>query len=152
MIIFHNSDIYNENFIYDNSKLSKEKYLFFNLHKILEIIKSNNYSFENPKELIFQILSELIKNNFIRNEEKTIYKAFLHDLSKIGYNFSIEFSSKIKNNLKEYSNKNSKLSYYIPTNPNILNGNNQLKTIMHSSCNKIYDDILLIINYNCPDI
>ena len=147
MIIFHNSDIYNENFIYDNSK---EKYLFFNLHKILEIIKSNNYSFENPKELIFQILSELIKNNFIRNEEKTIYKAFLHDLSKIGYNFSIEFSSKIKNNLKEYSNINSKLSYYIPTNPNILNGNNQLKTIMHSSCNKIYDDILLIINYNCP--
>ena len=150
MIIFHNSDIYNENIIYDNSKLSKEKYLFFNLHKILEIIKSNNYSFENPKELIFQILSELIKNNFIRNEDKTIYKAFLHDLSKIGYNFSIEFSSKIKNNLKEYSNINSKLSYYIPTNPNILNGNNQLKTIMHSSCNKIYDDILLIINYNSP--
>ena len=150
MIIFHNSDIYNENFISDNSKLSKEKYLFFNLNKILEIIKSNNYSFENPKELIFQILSELIKNNFIRNEDKTIYKAFLHDLSKIGYNFSIEFSSKIKKNLKEYSNINSKLSYYIPTNLNILKGNNQLKMILHSSCNKIYEDILLIINYNIP--
>ena len=150
MIIFHNSDIYNENFISDNSKLSKEKYLFFNLNKILEIIKSNNYSFENPKELIFQILSELIKNNFLRNKEKTIYKAFLYDLSKIGYNFSIKFSSKIKKNLKEYSNINSKLSYYIPTNLNILKGNNQLKMILHSSCNKIYEDILLIINYNNP--
>ena len=150
MIIFHNSDIYNENFISDNSKLSKEKYLFFNLNKILEIIKSNNYSFENPKELIFQILSELIKNNFLRNEEKTIYKAFLYDLSKIGYNFSIKFSSKKKKNLKEYSNINSKLSYYIPTNLNILKGNNQLKMILHSSCNKIYEDILLIINYNIP--
>ena len=40
--------------------------------------------------------------------------------------------------------------YYIPTNPNIINGNKKLKMIKHSSNNKIYDDILLIINYNSP--
>ena len=154
MIVFHNSDIYNENSTIDNSKLSEEKYLFFNLKKILEIIKSNKiYSFENPKnpkELLFQILSELIKNNFLRNEDITLYKAFLLDLSNIGYHFSKDFSSKINNNLKEYSNINSIFSYYIPTNPNILNGNKKLKMIKHSSFNKIHDEILLIINYNHP--
>ena len=50
--------------------------------------------------------------------------------------------------MDEYSNINTKFIYYIPTNPNILNGNKKLKMIKHSSNNKIYDDILLIINYN----
>ena len=50
----------------------------------------------------------------------------------------------------DYSNIKSKFSYYIPTNQNILNGNKLFKIIKHSSCNKIYDDILLIINYNHP--
>ena len=154
MIVFHNSDVYNENSKNDNLKLSEEKYLFFSLKKILEIIKSNkSNSFENPEDpikLLFEILTELIKNNFLRHEDITLYKAFLHDLSNIGYLFSIAFSSKIKNNLNEYSNINSKFIYYIPTNPNIINGNKKLKMINHSSNNKIYDDILLIINYNHP--
>jgi len=154
MIVFHNSDVYNENSKNDNSKLLEEKHLFFSLKKILEIIKSNKYkSFEiteNPIELLFEILKQLIKNNFLRNEDITLYKAFLLDLSNIGYLFSKDFSSKIKNNLDEYSNINSKFIYYIPTNPNIINGNKNVKMIKHSSNNKIYDDILLIINYNSP--
>ena len=137
LIVFHNSDIYNENFIFDKSKLLEEKDLLFNLNKILHIIKSSKlYFFENPKKLLFQIISELIKNKFLRKEEKIMYKDFLFDLSNIG--------------LKEYTNINSEFSYYIPTNPNILKGNNQLKIMKHSSCNKIYNDILLIINYNHP--
>ena len=154
MIVFHNSDVSNENSKNDNSKLLEEKQLFFSLKKILEIIKSNkSNSFENPEDpikLLFEILTELIKNNFLRYEDITLYKAFLHDLSNIGYLFSKAFSSKIKNNLNEYSNINSKFIYYIPTNPNIINGNKKLKMINHSSNNKIYDDILLIINYNHP--
>ena len=112
------------------------------MNKILNIIKSSKlYFFENPKKLLFQIISKLIKNKFLRKEEKIIYKDFLLDLSNIGYHFSRSFTSKIKNNLKEYTNINSEFSYYIPTNPNILKGNNQLKIMKHSSCNKIYNDI-----------
>ena len=84
MIVFHNSDVSNENSKNDNSKLLEEKQLFFSLKKILEIIKSNkSNSFENPEDpikLLFEILTELIKNNFLRHEDITLYKAFLHDL------------------------------------------------------------------------
>ena len=80
------------------------------MKKILEIIKSNKIkSFEitkNPIELLFEIIKQLIKNNFLRNEDITLYKAFLVDLSNIGYLFSKDFSYKIKNNLDEYSNIN----------------------------------------------
>ena len=79
-----------------------------------------------------------------------MYKAFLSDLSNIGYHFSDKFSSIIKNNYREYLDINSEFIYYIPTNQNILKGNNQLKMMKHSSSNKIYDDILLMINFNQP--
>ena len=60
MISFHNTKIYNENFAFNSSILSEEKTLLFNLDKILEIIKSKKYySINNPKKLLFQILSEL---------------------------------------------------------------------------------------------
>ena len=53
MIVFHNSDVYNENSKNDNSKLLEEKHLFFSLKKILEIIKSNKIkSFEITKNPI----------------------------------------------------------------------------------------------------
>ena len=45
LLVFHNSDIYNENFAFDKSKLSEEKDLLFNLNKILNIIKSSKLYF-----------------------------------------------------------------------------------------------------------
>ena len=150
MISFHNTKIYNENFAFNSSKLSEEKKLLFNLDKIIEIIKSKKYYsiFDSPKKLLFQILSELIKNNILKDKEIHIYKTFLKDLSNIGYSFSHKFTFEIKNNYKEYTNISSEFNYYIPTNQNILKGNNKMKLIKHASSERIYNDILLIINYN----
>ena len=151
VIAFHNNGIYKDNFTYNNPKFPEERELLFKLDKILEIIKANkSYSTENPKKLLFQILSELIKNNFLNDKDKFMYKAFFHDLSNIGFHFSNKFYSEIKSNYKEYLNLSSEFIYYIPTNQNILKGNNQLKMMKHSSSDIIYDDILLIINFNHP--
>ena len=147
-IIYHNSNTYMRNKVSDNYNLLEEKEIFFHLNEILEIIKSNNYLGDNPKELLFHILDELIKNNFLKKEEKFAYETFLDDLDKVGYKYTKNFSPNISNNYMDYLNIASELIYYIPPNPIILKGYNSFKIFKHTSSDKVYNDILLIINYN----
>ena len=149
-IVFHNTNVYNDNIFLNNSNILKEKELFFRLNKILDIIKLYKASKYNSKKLLFKILHELIKNNFLKKEELKIYKSYFKDLKNIGYLFSSEFNENKKDNYIDYLNITSELIYYIPTNHIKLKGNNNFKLIKHSSLDKVYNDILLIINYNIP--
>jgi uncharacterized FlgJ-related protein len=149
MIAFHNSNSYRENILANYTKFYEEREILFHLDEILDIIKSNKlYTGKNPKNLFFHILMELIKNDFLKLEELKIYESFLDDLSNIGYAYSNrDFLSNINNDYKDYLNITSELIYYLPTNPNIIKGdNNTFKIYSHFSCDKIYNDILLIIN------
>ena len=147
-IVYHNSNTYMRNKVSDNYKLLEENEILFHLNEILEIIKSNNYLGDNPKELLFYILDELIKNNFLKKEEKLAYETFLNDLDKIGYKYTNSFSPNISKNYMDYLNIASELIYYIPINPIILKGYNSFKIFKHTSSDKVYNNILLIINYN----
>ena len=154
MIVYHNSKAYRENEgINNDTSVFKEREILFNLDKIIDIIKSDKiYSGKKPLNLFFRILSELIKYNFLKPEEMAVYESFLDDLNNIGYEYSKnKFLSKINNNYMDYLNISSELIYYLPPNPNIITGDNDTyKIYSHSSCNKNYNDILLIINYNMP--
>ena len=146
----NNTDVYNSDNFLNNINNLGERDILFCLDKILDIIKSDKHSVENSKTLLFSIISELIKNNFLKKEELDTYHAFLDDLTNIGYNFSSNFTHNVINDYNNYLNISTELIYYIPKNPILLKGNNTLEIIKHSSCNKVYNDILLIINYNIP--
>ena len=154
LIVFHNSDAIREKIFVNDTKIIEEKKILFHLDKILDIIKSNKlYSGKKPINLLFHILTELIKYDFLKVEELDAYKSFLEDLSNIGCVCSTnnKFLSKINNNYKDYLNITSEFIYYLPQNPNLMNDNNDnFKIYSHSSSNTIYNDILLIINYNMP--
>ena len=147
-IIFHNTNAYNKKTFFNNINIIKEKEIFFRLNEILDIIKSKKYPFKNPLKLLFDILSELIKNNLLERKEIEAYNAFLKDLSNIGYILPKSFSKIFDNN--NNLNISSEFKYYIPANPNILKGNSKFKIMNHISSDKIYNDILLIINFNKP--
>jgi len=146
-IIYHNSNTYMRNKVSDNYKLLEENEILFHLNEILEIIKSNNYLGDNPKELLFYILDELIKNNFLKKEEKLAYETFLNDLDKIGYKYTNSFSPNISKNYMDYLNIASELIYYIPPNPIILKGYNSFKIFKHTSSDKVYNNIFYKIIY-----
>lgn len=151
-IIYNNSDIYNDNLYYNNSKFLEEREILFHLPEILEIINSDKYSENDPKKLFFYIIDELINKNLLKKEDKLIYNAFFDDLTNIGYIYQTNFTSNINRNYMDYLDIASELIFYIPPNPNILKRNNDstLKIFKHSYFDKVYNDILLIINYNLP--
>ena len=150
-IVFYNTKFYNKNNSFNNSNLIEEKKIFFNLKEILDTIKSKKFSGKNLKNLLFSILSELINNNILKKEELEIYNAYLDDLSNIGYNFSNNINKKSDDKKSDYLNITSEFIYNRPTNPILINKNNIAYKIMKHSCNnKVYNDILLIINYNIP--
>jgi hypothetical protein len=151
-IIYNNSDIYNDNLYYNNSKFLEEREILFHLPEILEIISSDKYSENDPKKLFFYIIDELINKNLLKKEDKLIYNAFFDDLTNIGYIYQTNFTSNINHNYMDYLDIASELIFYIPPNPSILKRNNDstLKIFKHSYFDKVYNDILLIINYNLP--
>ena len=148
IIAFHNTNAYNDKLNYSN--IINEREMLMNSNKILDIIKSNKYSNNNSMKLLFKIINELIKNKFLKNQELKIYKAFLKDLVKVGYKYTSEFNENIRDNHFINLNFSSEIIYYIPTNQKLLRGNNNYSIIKHSSSDKLYNDILLIINYNFP--
>lgn len=150
-IVYHNTNVYNKYKFINNTNFFGEKEIFFNLNEIISIIKLNECSKDNSKNLLFSILSELIKKNILKNKELQVYQAFLEDLSNFGYVFSKKIENNLNHTYKNYLNISSEFIYYLPTNPNILRRNeNTYKIMKHSSSDKVYNDILLIINYNNP--
>ena len=57
-IVVHNSAAYNENEDFLKNNITEERDLLYNLQNILDIIKSNNYYYNNPINLFLNILKK----------------------------------------------------------------------------------------------
>ena len=108
---------------------------------------SDNNKINTISQLFGYFLDKLIDNKILQKKDNRIYNAFIKDLHIIGYDFNFFSNLMTKCNDSNYLKTNSHFRLYIP--PNLfVNKNNNLKLINHFSSNKIYYDILLIINYN----
>ena len=152
VVIYYNSDVFRKSLKKDNHSFMKEKKNFFKLNKFLDLLKVKNVNNmkikNNIKEVINYCLKILIKDNIFEKIDKKIYRAYLKDLDDIGYDFSI-FCNNKRNILDKfnYTKINSEFKLYIPSSLFIFKNSN-INLMNHLYSNKIYKDILLIINYN----
>jgi len=150
IIIYYSSDCYRA---FEQKKLNliKDKKNYFVLNKLLELLNSfpdKNYNIDLI-ELNNEFLNMLCGMKILGKSDIQLYKAFIKDLNNIGYNFSF-FSinkTKAKSNALNYVKINSDFYLYIPSSLFIIK-NEKLKLMNHFSQNKVFKDILLIINYN----
>ena len=154
VVLFHFSKSYkNSSFFFNNSEFAKENNLHFKLDNFLHILKNNlNNDLSNPKDFLINILENLVNYEIIEKDDLNMYKAFIQDLSNIGYIYKSKYTTKLNYNYKNYLNikseiiTNTRFQYKI-----ILNNNrqpNNLKLFCHKLSKIIFNDILLVINYN----
>ena len=150
-VIYFSSKMYNYKYIF-NSQFIKEKKLFYNLDDFLKIINiKENSNYKNLIKCYFLIINNLIKKNYLGKNDLKVYKAYLEDLSNIGYVLSNKFLKNIDYNYKIYNNIYPVFLYYLPQNPTMTlkkYSKNIIKLVNHYDFLKKYKDILLIINYN----
>lgn len=94
----------------------EEKKLFYNLDKFLYALNSNSNLNMNAIEILFSIINNLIKFGFLGEKDLKIYRAYIDDLSNIGYNYSSIFVNKIDYAPKQYINSYTKFNFYKPYN------------------------------------
>ena len=135
-VIYYISKNYiEEENLLNQSQFLREKNLFFNIDKFLEILNINsNIEFHNASDLLFKIINDLINNGLLGRNEIKIYKAFFEDLSYIGYSFSSKIFNKISYKFKNYINYYSEFNYYFPS---------ELFSILNNRSN----NLIKIINY-----
>ena len=141
-VVYHNSEASRHNLSYDKNNFVSEKNNFFKLNKLLNLLY-NNLSLQNPLELI----KYSIKKNILKEIDLKVYKAFLSDLKNIGYDFSSYFPEEKNMNFKDYIKISSESKLYLPPNQ-VFFKNDKIAIIAHRFSKKIYNDILLIVNYN----
>ena len=147
-VLFLSSGDFRRNIFNNKKKLKNEKDLYFKINKFLGILKSVENC--NCKDTVFiaNIIKNLVTNKLLGKKDLYLYKAFINDLIRIGYNFGNN-NQIFKQN--DYFSEHSKLYIYPKYQQNILlknNENNKIKIMKHKLTNKIYKDILLVINYN----
>jgi len=153
-VVYHISKNYIKeyNISYQSKYFELEKNLYFNLNKFIDVLNADsNLEFNNPFDLLYKIVNDLAQFKLLGKNEINIYKAFLEDLSNVGYSFSIKFKKKIDYNYQNFIKEYSKFNYYFPSDPitTINNRNNRfIKIINHYNSINKYSNILLIINYN----
>lgn len=135
-VIYYISKNYiEEGNLLNQSQFYRDKNLFFNIDKFLDILNINsNMEFNNATDLLFKIINDLISNELLGKNEIKIYKAFFEDLSNVGYSFSSIIFNKISYKFKNYINSYSEFNYYFPSESiSILNNrsNNLIKIIDH---------------------
>ena len=149
VIIYYNTDSYRKNNQQTNYDFNKQKKNYYELNKFLELL--NLYPENDNYKYLFEIFNNffdmLVNNNMITKEDATIYKVFSKDLINIGYNFSSFTVTGIENNYSNFFKINSKFDLYIPSNTFIIKNNN-LKLINHFILDKVYNEVLLIVNFN----
>ena len=149
MVIYHSTSAYNYQSL--NFNFFKEKDLFFKLDSFLKSLNIEKFSKNkdnDPIKIFLLLIKDLIIEGFLCKKDLYFYKAYLKDLLNVGYNYSLNFTSKIKNNYKEYLRIYSEFSIYLPSNPIIKMNKISLKLFNHYISIRKYNDILLIINYN----
>ena len=122
------------------------------MDKFIDVLNEDSIiEFENPIDLLFKIINDLAQIKLLGKNEINIYKAYLDDLSNVGYSFSFNFKKNIDYNHQNYISQFPKFNFYLPSEliTTINNRNNKLiKIINHYNSISKYSNILLIINYN----
>ena len=139
-----------------NSTLEQEKDLYFKLEKFLECLNKdiNNIDekkMENPGVFFIKLIETLVENNILEENDLKMYKSFLYDLESFGFKYKNNYTIEINSDVNNYINNNSKFQFYVPSIPYIdlfTKMNSNITLLNHYNTRKIYDDILLIVNYN----
>ena len=125
-IIYYSSDSYRKSNPKRECDFIRQKRNFVELNKFLEL---------------------LVSNKFITEEDSTIYKIFSRDLVNIGYNFTSFTFTEPRNHHSNYLKIDSLFYLYIPSNLSVIKNNN-LNLMNHYFSDEVYQDILLIVNFN----
>lgn len=149
-VIYYNSNVYKDKKIVTKFYFNNKKNNYSQMDRILEYL-INDSDIDNKDSLSSYInfLETLTKKKIIEKIDFNIYIAFLKDLINIGFNFSY-FSfkkQKLKYKISKYLKIKTRFNLYIPSNKSIVKDGN-LQIINHLSSNKVYNDTLLIINFN----
>jgi hypothetical protein len=151
-VVYHSSKNYKaRDNITKKSNFIEEKILFYNLDKYLNIINNTNLNLKlNAIDTLFSIINNLIEFGFLGEKDLNIYKAYIEDLSNIGYIFSSKFINKVNYDYKEYIISNTQFNSFIPykTNDFLKINHKKIKIYYHKNSLIKYKNILLIINYN----
>ena len=154
-VIYLSSDAYKKG--YNNSTLSdliEEKNLYYKIGELLDILKDEIfYEINEPIKLIINIIEKLVSRKILGKNDLKMYKAYINDLSHFGFIFSSEFQNYIKINDNDYYSKHSELYCKdILQQKVILKNNGNTILFKHKYSNKVYNDILLAINYNYNEL
>ena len=130
-----------------------EKDLYYKLEKFLKILdKEKEFKTNNPKFFIIYLIKKMVTNEIFSKKDLKLYKAFIKDLSNIGYIYNNNFNEETILNEDIYFTEYSKLNTNLVPQQKILLQNiynsSNIKVLHHKSSNIIFNDILLIINYN----
>ena len=154
VVLFYLSSSYKERKNNANdSDFFMENQLYYKLEEFLSYLNKeiNNDKF-NPSNNLINIIESLVNFKILEKQDLKMYKAFIQDLSNIGYNYNSGYNNKIYQKKDKFLNINSEFIIETPfQNKIVLNNNynqNRLKILFHILSNKKYDDILLVINYN----
>ena len=71
----------------------------------------------NEIDTFFYIIKNLVKLGFLGEKDLKIYKAYIDDLSNIGYIYSSKFVNQIKYNYKEYITSSIEFNSYFAFKP-----------------------------------
>ena len=153
VVLFDYSSSYKKSKLFlNNSEFLKDKNLYYNLDIFLNILEKDLYKdINNQKTFLITIIENLVNNKIIKENDLNMYKAFIQDLSYIGYKYSSKYKINLNYNYKNFLNLKSEFIKDIRFQYKIILFNNiksKLKLIYHKLSNKKFNDILLVINYN----
>lgn len=148
-VIYYSSDAFKRGETNKYMNFKREKKNYFNLSEFFDVLNSYHINFgqKKPFEIINDYIKMLFNKNIIKKIDIDIYKAYLRDLNFVGYNFSFCSFNGIDYNYSNTLQLHSELKLYKPSNIFIIRNKN-IKLVSHFFSKKVYDDILLIVNYN----
>jgi len=136
------------------SNFEEEKDLFFKINKLLDCLNNTeiNQDIQRPAIFLIKLVEALVEQKILGEEDLNMYKAFIIDLDSFRYYYSKNYKVKISSDYKKYIYIPTQLKVYTPSISNLIINqnlhNNNCKLIRHYKAEKIYKDILLVINYN----
>ena len=151
-IIYINSNAFNCKKNSLNDFYLNYKDLYYKLENFLIILdKEKNYKTNDPTNFILYLIHKIVSNNILSKRDLKMYKAFMKDLSNMGYIYNRNFNEETILNEDIYIGENVKLDINLVPQQKILIKNinkSKIRVFNHKSSNIIFNDILLVINYN----